>query len=119
MEQYKMIKALDNVVDFVICDSGLLIGLFYNKYNPTNVCDIVKTEKMIKSRIGEFENIYIFLERDPNVPFEKDGRLQNEEESKAIDVKFKDLLDELGVEYRCFKSGKESISGILKYILSF
>jgi hypothetical protein len=118
MEQYKMIKALDNVVDYIICDSGLLIGLFYNRYHLTNVCDIEKTEKMILSKMDEFENIYIFLERDPDIPYENDGRLQSEDESKSIDIKFKQLLEELKLEYKCFKSGKDSIPGILEYILN-
>lgn len=117
LQQYRMIKPLQGVIDYIICDSGLLIGLMYNRLSTTNVSNVQKTEEMIISKMSEFDNIYIYLERDPEIPYEKEGRLQNEEESKVIDKLFKGLLDELKLEYKCFKSGKESIEGIVKYIL--
>ena len=89
MEQYKMIKAVDGAVDYIVCDSGLLIGLFYNRYHKTNVCNVQKTEEMLLRKMSEFENIYIFLERNPEFPFEIEGRMQDEDESKKIDTQFK------------------------------
>lgn len=118
MEQYKMIKAVDGAVDYIVCDSGLLIGVFYNRYSKTNVCNVKKTEDVIVKKMKEFDNIYIFLERNPTYPFEKEGRMQDENEAKMIDLKFKDLLHEFKLPYKSFMSSKESIPHIIDYILN-
>jgi hypothetical protein len=117
-EQYRMIKPLDNVVDYIICDSPLLVGVFYNRYHKMNVCNIEKTERMIKSKMSEFKNVYIFLERNLEYPFTQEGRLQNENEAKEIDIKFKSLLEEFELPYLSIVSSKESIVKIVEYILS-
>ena len=118
-EQYKMIKPLDNQVDYIVCDSGLIIGLFYNEYNVQNVSNVEKTKKMILSKMSEFENIYIFLERNEEFPFEKEGRLQAEEECKKMDSDFKNLLIENNLPFKTFLSSEKSINSIIEYILTF
>lgn len=115
MEQYKMIKAVDGAVDYIVCDSGLLIGVFYNRYHKNNVSNIQKTEQMILDKMKEFDNIYIFLERNSEFPFEQEGRIQNEEEAKQIDIQFKELLHELKLPYKSFLSSRESIPKIIDY----
>ena len=117
MQQYNMIKAVDGAVNYIVCDSGLLIGLFYNRYHKNNVCDVKKTESMILNKMKEFENIYIYLERNPEFPYEPEGRMQNEQESKQIDLQFKELLHELKLPYKSFLSSRESIPKIIDYIL--
>lgn len=117
-EQYKMLKALDNKVEYICCDSPLLIGLFYNRYHPENICDRQKTEVMIKEKMKELDNnIYIFLERNDNFPFEKEGRIHGEVESKKIDVLMKELLNEMEIEYISVRSDITSIPIILNYII--
>lgn len=115
-QQYKMIKPLENVVDFIVCDSPLLLGLFYNRYHKTNVSNIEKTEKMILSKMNEFMNIYIFLERNPEYPFTQEGRLQNENEAKQIDIDMKKLLEEFNLPYFSIMSSKNNIPQIIDYI---
>jgi len=117
--QYQQLKALKGKVEYVCCDSPLVIGMFYNRYYKDNVSDIFKTEAMIKSKLEELSPcIYIFLERNPDFPFETEGRIQGEEESMRIDKQMKNLLDELGVEYLTVKSGKENVARIIEHILS-
>jgi hypothetical protein len=113
-----MIKAVDGAVDYIVCDSGLIIGVFYNRYHKTNVCDVQKTEQMLLNKMTEFDNIYIFLERNPEFPFEQQGRIQDEQEAKLIDKQFKNLLEELKLPYKSFLSSRDSIPKILDYILS-
>lgn len=115
-EQYRMIKSVDGAVDYIVCDSGLIIGVFYNRYHKTNVCDVQKTEQMLLNKMTEFDNIYIFLERNPEFPFEQEGRMQDEQEAKLIDKQFKNLLEELKLPYKSFLSSRESIPKILDYI---
>jgi len=115
-EQYCMIKAVDGEVDYIVCDSPLVVGMLYNRIHPTNVCNVSKTEKMLKEKMAEFDNVYIYLERNEEYPYEKEGRIQDEEEAKEIDTLFKDLLDELKLDYLSVVSSKESIPKIMDYI---
>jgi tRNA uridine 5-carbamoylmethylation protein Kti12 len=116
-EQYRMIKAVDGAVDYIVCDSGLVNGLFYNKYNDCNVSDIIKTEKMILQKMGEFDNLYIFLERNEEFPYESAGRVQGEKEARTLDLKFKEMLESLNIPYISVLSSKHSIQKILDYII--
>lgn len=118
-EQYKMIKAVDGKVEYICLDSPLLLGLYYNRHHKDNVSDIKKTENMILSKMDEFENIYIFLERNEEYPYEIEGRIHTEEQSKVIAKELVELLNELGIEYRTFKSDRENVEDILDYIFSF
>lgn len=118
-EQYKMIKALQGKVDYIVCDSPLLVGLFYNRYSKTNVSNVYKTQEMILNKMDEFTNVYIFLERNPEYPFTQEGRLQNEQEAKIIDQQMKELLYEFNLPFLSIKSSKDSIQTILDYILTF
>jgi nicotinamide riboside kinase len=117
-EQYKMIKSVDGKVDYICTDSPLVLGLFYNRYHPENVCDISKTEKMILKRMSEFDNVYIFIEKNEKYPYETQGRIHNEQESQEIAIKLKELLNELGIPYKTFKSDKSNINEILRYIIN-
>jgi hypothetical protein len=117
-KQYEMIKAVDGKVEYCIADSGIFTGLFYNMEYPDNVSDVKKTEAMIMERMGEFQNIYIYLERNDEYPFEKEGRVHNEEQSREIDVKIRRLMDSMGIEYICVKSDRSNITEIIEYVLS-
>lgn len=119
-EQYKMIKSVDNKVEYAVTDSPLLLGLFYNRHHITNVCDVTKTEEMILNKMEEFNNIYIFLEKNEDFPFEKEGRIHNEEQSKEIDLELKMLMKELGInKYLLVKSCKSNIPKIIDYIINY
>lgn len=118
-KQYQHLKALKGKVEFICCDSPLVIGMFYNRYYQNNVCDISKTEAMIKSKMEELgPSIYVFLERNTEYPFETEGRIQGETESKLIDVQLKNLLDELGLPYLTVKSEKCNVGKIVEYVLN-
>lgn len=119
MEQYKMIKGVNNKVEFICLDSPLLIGLYYNRNYRLNVSDVKKTESMILSKMKEFDNIYIFLEKNENYPYETAGRIHSEEESKVISLDFIELMKELGIKYKSFVSDKSNINAMLEYIYTF
>ena len=119
LEQYRMIKSVDGKVEYICLDSPLLLGLYYNRYHEDNVCDIPKTERMILSKMSEFENIYIFLDRNTEFPYETEGRIHTEEQSRVIATQLLELLDTLGIKYRRFKSDRSNVKEILDYILSF
>lgn len=115
-KQYKWIKILDNKVEYIIVDSPLIVGLFYNRFSTTNVSNVERTERYILSRMEEFDNIYIFLERNPQFPFEIDGRIHTEKESLQIDQKLRELLHEFHLPYKSIKSSAESVNEVVDYI---
>jgi hypothetical protein len=119
LEQYRMVKSVDGKVQYICLDSPLLLGLYYNRYHKENVCDVKKTESMILSKMQEFDNIYIFLERNEEYPYETEGRIHTEEQSKEIASQLVDLLNELGIKYKSFRSDRRNVQDILDYILSF
>ncbi len=116
MTQYRWLKAVDGKVDYIVTDSPLLLGLLYNRIYPTNVSNVQKTEEMILSKMSEFDNIYIFLERS-DYPFERHGRVHTESQSHEIDDQLKSLMDSMGLQYLSVKSSKTSISKIIDYVL--
>jgi uncharacterized protein YozE (UPF0346 family) len=117
-QQYKMINSVKNKVEYCVTDSPLLLGLYYNRNFSQNVSNVQKTEEMILSKMSEFDNIYIFLERG-DYPFEETGRIHNYEQSLQIEKELRLLLDELNIPYKAYKSDKDNIPAMLEYILSF
>lgn len=118
-EQYKMLKPMDGIVDYLVCDSPLLLGLYYNRIHPNNICNVKKTEKLIIDKINEFTNVYIFLDKDPNLPYKNEGRIHTEEQSNKIQIELLDLLEEFNIPYLRAMSGKEDIDLIMDYIWTF
>lgn len=115
-KQYKMLKAVYGKVDYLVTDSPLLLGGYYNRHYPDNVCDREKTEKMILEKIKEFNNIYIFLKKNNDFPFEKEGRIHTEEQSIKIEQQLKEMLDEFDVEYLEITSDVKNMDKIIEYI---
>lgn len=119
LEQYKMIKSVNGKVQYICLDSPLLLGLYYNRHHTDNVSNVEKTEKMILSKMDEFDNIYIFLDRNLEFPYETEGRIHNEEQSNQIAKDLILLLDNLGIKYKRFVSDKQNVQSILEYISNF
>jgi hypothetical protein len=74
---------------------------------------------MILGKMNEFDNIYIFLERNDEFPYETEGRIHTEEQSKVIANQLLKMLDELGIQYKCFRSDRKNVNDILDYILDY
>lgn len=101
LKQDKMISAVDSKVDYIILDSPLVIGLFYNKYNKDNVSNVDKTKKMIESKIKETldRSIYIFLKRDKSLEYMNSGRMHDSNESDIIEKDMRELLIENNIHF--------------------
>jgi len=112
-KQYKMFKALDGIVDYIVTDGSLLHGLYYNRYYKDNICDIEKTENEILKFYNDFDNIVFFLERG-DFAYETAGRYQNEEQAKIIDPILKEILNSHNIQYKSIFGGLDNIGkGIL------
>ena len=102
-QQYKLLKSLVGLVDFIITDGPLTGGLYYNRFNQDNTSNIDKTEQSILKWISEFDNINIFLDRG-SIPYEKEGRYQEETEAKQIDTVLQLLMNKNSIPFAIFPS---------------
>ncbi len=101
--QYEDLMNVYGSVTLTITDGSLLHGLYYNRYNPTNVSNVEKTEIRILELYHKFNNINIFLKRG-SFRYEQVGRIQTEAEAIDADNKLKDALRKHNipfVEYDC------------------
>jgi hypothetical protein len=118
MAQYNTLKAVSNNVDYCITDSPILLGIYYNRVYDTNICNIEKVENIFVEKMNEFKNIYIYLKRNSEYPFEKQGRVHNEDQSSIIEQDLEKLLIEFKLPYKKFISDKASLQDIIDYINS-
>jgi len=116
--QNKLLRALDGKTDYILTDGCLLHGLVYNMINPYNTSDKDKTKEAILKWFNESDNINIYLERNPNINYEKDGRLQSHEEAIHIDNLIKFQLFDNKIDFKSFISSEDSLPEILEYIKS-
>jgi nicotinamide riboside kinase len=114
-EQYKLFKSMIGKVKFIITDGSLLHGLYYNKTNPDNTSDVIRTHRKILEYYNNFKNINIFLTRG-TFDYEQAGRIQNESEAQQIDIELKKILRDEKISYVEFKSGKEHVKTIMNHI---
>lgn len=113
---YESIKAMEYHVDFIILDSSLLNGLWYNRNNPNNESNVERTEQHILNYYSEFNNVLFFIERGL-YKYETEGRIQTEEESKQIDLDIQNLVREKGFEYTAIDlSQEDSIEQMLRIL---
>ena len=115
-KQYKILKMINGSVDYVITDGPLLNGLYYNRYNPHNVCNVNKTEKFIIDCHNEFDNINIYITRGA-FEYEQAGRIQTEEEADKIDIILQEMLHEKGITYKKFIAGESIINELISHII--
>lgn len=116
-EQYKLLKCVDGKVDYIVTDGSLVLGMYYNRTYKDNICDVEKTDKKIREYLGNFNNIYILLEKG-DYPFEKEGRIHSYEEALQIQEGLRELLEELNVDYLRVTSDKVNTSHMIQYIES-
>jgi nicotinamide riboside kinase len=109
-EQYHRLWILKDKVDFIITDSPIILSLYYAKHlgsSPFN--------KMIYDFFHSFDNINFYLER--NIPYDNNGRWQNENEAKQIDPELKEILNSNDIKYMRVNSDYSCINTICNHIL--
>ena len=116
--QYKLLKSLDNKVDYIVTDGALLHTLVYNIYNKNNVSNIQKTEERALQMMNEFTNVYIFLNRNPKHRYDKLGRYHTENQAKEIDGLILEALDKLHLDNLKVLADENNIDFIIKYIVN-
>jgi len=83
-KQFHRIWRLKDKVDVIICDSPLPISIVYDKENSEAF------HELIMEQFNKFKNLNFYLKRSSE--YQKEGRLQTEEEAKKIDEIVRNVL---------------------------
>lgn len=115
---YESIKAIASVeeIEYIILDSSLLNGLWYNRNNLDNLSNIEKTEKLIFQYYNEFDNVNFFINRG-KYSYNTNGRMQTESQALAIDSGLRDILEHHKIEYHDIQIDSQNpIEDIMKLL---
>lgn len=107
-KQNRRVQRLVGIVDYIITDSPIIIGLMYMPKNYfTNFAPLVW------QMFNSYNNINFFLNRKK--AYQTYGRNQTEEEAKQIDVALQSLLVVNKVEHKVIDGGNNTaVPNILK-----
>lgn len=100
-KQNSKIFDLKNKVDVIVTDSPAVMGLLYCDPNEISVKEL-KALAVAEFNREDIININVMLSRDPNRPYDPNGREQTEEEAKQKDKDVRALLSDLGIRVRHF-----------------
>ena len=107
---HKLWRVADKV-DYIITDSSLLAGIFYNNDMSEHF------EQLMIEQYNKFDNILYFLNRDDSF-FQTVGRVEDLAKSKEIDLKIKEFLDKYKIPYKEINAGS-ACEIILKDIIKY
>lgn len=91
-KQFHKIWRLKDKVDVIICDSPLPISIVYDKENSEAF------HTLIMEQFNKFDNYNVLLTRSGE--YQKEGRVQTEEEAKEVDEIVKKVLKEYNIVHR-------------------
>ena len=104
-KQNKKIRQMNGKVDYIICDSPLLLSIMYGVNEPECF------KRLVVEYFNKYDNINFFLTRDHN--YEKMGRIHTEEQSEELSQRLLNILEEYEVEYTKL-TASESLDKILQ-----
>lgn len=106
-KQYDKYWSRNGKVEFVVSDTSLINGIYYNKYNCNNVSNENKTFKSIIKWFHMFNNIVIYVKRGSHYEYDSTGRVHSFEESLHADEELLKCLDKNRIDYITFESSKD------------
>ena len=93
-KQFHRIFRLLGKLDFVICDSPIMLSCVYAKGHATETFFNLVVEQHRLMKTANF-----FIERDDSIDFEEQGRRHSLSESKKIDLEIKNMLEKYNISY--------------------
>lgn len=108
-KQNRKLVPMRGVVDYVISDSPLPIGLMYMPE------DYYKTfPALVHEVFGSYDNINVVIERNPEFPYQQYGRNQDEYQAKLKSAEIDELLRISGIPVFRVMAGANCVPAILK-----
>ena len=105
-QQFQLFTMKDEV-EVVITDAPLLLFSYYDKTRCPYLRDMVINE------YNKYNNLLYFIERDLSVEYETEGRYQDLEGAKEVDIELRKFLDDNNIHYKLIKGiGSNSLETI-------
>jgi hypothetical protein len=118
--QHRNISRLYDKVDYIIVDSPIILGCFYEqRYGegyPASHYGMSGLSKFLWSLFKQYDNINILLTRN-NETYDTNGRLQNLLEAQEIDADIKLTLDINNISYSEFSVHNDTPLEIYRYLI--
>lgn len=110
-KQYYRMDCVNGKVDVIITDSPLALSVFYNKSNVLGEA----FNQTVLNVFNSFKNLNYFICR--SAPYQKEGRLQSEVESKAMVAPMINILDSNGIIYEDIRGNQEDYDKVVQSVL--
>lgn len=106
-QQFQLFSLKDEV-DVIITDSPLLFCAIYDKTK----CPLLRN--LIVKEFNKYDNLNYLLHRDDSVPYEQEGRYQNNEGAKKVDIQMVEFLKIENIPYtNVYGIGETTINAII------
>lgn len=103
-KQLWRLHRLEGQVDVTVNDTSILLALIYGS-EEGGVTPAFRA--WVLDAYRKMNTLNIFLERNPNRPYNPKGRNQTQEQAEAADAKIKALLEDNGLPYHSFFVDKD------------
>jgi nicotinamide riboside kinase len=109
-QQFQLFGMIDDVL-VIVTDSPILLSAIY----PIDQEKCPLLRGLILKEYLSYNNMMYFIERDENAQYENEGRYQDLEGAKKVDMHVKKFLEDNKIEYHTIKGiGSESLSKIVQ-----
>ena len=110
-KQHHRLFRLNNKVNIIITDRPLILSCYYNRAaNGSQLLD-----QLVLEEFNKFNNLNFFVNRVK--PYNPNGRNQTEDESNAIGVSLKEMLNENNITYTEITGEPSSADRVVSKIL--
>ena len=118
--QHRNISRLYGKVDYIIVDSPIVLGCFYEqRYGegyPASHYSMSNLSNFLWTLFKQYENINILLKRNDET-YDTSGRLQDLQEAIEIDEDIKQTLDVNNIRYSEFSVNNDTPLDIYNYLI--
>lgn len=102
--QHRLIRRLTrHNIDYAVVDSSILLSLFYM---PDDFPQSFRP--FVREVFDSYNNINIFLNRNPFIPYVQTGRNENREQAAELDRKIREYFDDEGIQYYQVLAGESA-----------
>ena len=92
-QQYQLFTMKDEV-DVIVTDSPFIFCSIYDRTQNDELKNLILHE------YNKYDNLNYFITRDTSVPYEQEGRYQDSDGAKLVDVQITDFLNDNNIDYK-------------------
>jgi hypothetical protein len=110
--QHRLIRRLiDHDIDYAVVDSSILLSLFYM---PDDFPQSFRP--FVREVFDTYDNLNIFIDRNPDLPYVQAGRNEDERQAIEIDKKIRKYFEEEGIPCHHVMAGDTAASNVVEII---